>query len=62
MSMNYLESVELTCVGFILLLNPSWPLVCITMAFASFLPPLFVVFGTVQAVNHQEAAESALEL
>ena len=38
MSMNSLESVELTCAGFILELNPSWPLVCITMAFASFLP------------------------
>ena len=32
------------------------------MAYASFFPPLFVVFGTVQAVNHQKAAESALEL
>ena len=62
MSMNSLESVELTCAGFILELNPSWPLVCIAMAFASFLPPFFVVFGTVQAVNCQGAAESALEL
>ena len=38
MSMNSLESVELTCAGFIVELNPSWPLVCIAMAFASFLP------------------------
>ena len=62
MSMNSLESVELTCAGFILELNSSRTLLCIAMAFASFFPPLFVVFGTVQAVNHQEAAESALEL
>ena len=62
MSMNSLESVELSCVGFILELNPSWPLLCIAMAFASFFPPLFVVFGTVQAVNCQGRAGSALEL
>ena len=62
MSLNSLESAELTCAGFILELNPSWPLLCIAMAVASFLPPFFVVFGTVQAVNCQGAAESALEL
>ena len=62
MSMNSLESVELTCAGFTVELNPSLTLLCIAMAFASFFSPLFVVFGTVQAVNHQEAAESALEL
>ena len=60
--MNSLESAELTCAGFILELNPSWPLLCIAMAVASFLPPFFVVFGTVQAVNCQGRAGSALEL
>ena len=38
MSMNSLESVELTCAGFILELNSSRTLLCIAMAFASFLP------------------------
>ena len=51
MSMNSLESLELTCAGFILELNSSRTLLCIAMAFASFFPPLAVLipFVRVQA-------------